>query len=98
MQSGGDNDPLDNSNLRLYFFLELFKLFRLARIKKLMQTSEMMSSIWERINVELSLALKFTFMITLTSHWLACIWGVIAFQEAGSFGDPLLENLNWISK
>mmetsp|Transcript_20538 Transcript_20538/g.44575 ORF Transcript_20538/g.44575 Transcript_20538/m.44575 type:complete len:568 (-) Transcript_20538:1001-2704(-) len=93
----GATEPLDNGKLRFYFILELFKLLRLVRIKKLMYTSEVMSSIWERINVEIALTMKFVFMMTLVSHWIACIWGLIAFQEAGSFGDPLLEKLNWIS-
>mmetsp|Transcript_5639 Transcript_5639/g.14109 ORF Transcript_5639/g.14109 Transcript_5639/m.14109 type:complete len:550 (-) Transcript_5639:868-2517(-) len=92
-----ETESLGDPDLRVYLYIEAFKLLRLARIKKLMNTSEMMSSIWERINVEIALAIKNAFMITLVSHWLACIWGAIAFQEAGSFGDPLLENLNWIS-
>jgi len=97
IKKGTEGETFDPPNLRIYFVLELFKLLRLVRIKKIMQTSEVMSSIWERINVEMALTLKFIFMIILTSHWIACIWGLIAFQEAGSFGDPLLENLNWIS-
>lgn len=77
--------------------MKAFKLLRLFRIKKIMQTSEVMSRFWERINVEVALTAKFCFMIILASHWIACIWGLIAFQEAGSFGDPMLESINWIS-
>lgn len=34
----------------------------------------------------------------LTQHWIACIWGCIAFVEAGmSFGESLLTTTNWIS-
>lgn len=35
----------------------------------------------------------------LVSHWIACIWGLIAFQEAGGLGDQALldpNKLNWI--
>lgn len=93
----GEGEPMDNPNLRLYFFLELFKLLRLARIKKIMYTSELLAKFWERINIELALTIKFMFMIILVSHWFACIWGLIAFQEAGTFGDGILEKVNWIS-
>ena len=95
--AAGDSQPLDNPNLRVYFVLELFKLLRLLRIKKIMKSSEIMSRVWERVNVGLALTLKFLFMIILVSHWIACIWGLIAFLQAGSFGDPLLNKVNWIS-
>ena len=97
MIANGDTTPLDNSSLRIYFLLELFKLLRLARIKKIMATSEVMRGLWERINIEIALSMKFIFMIALISHWIACIWGLIAYIEAGTFGDGLLNNLNWIS-
>ena len=34
----GDTQPLDNPNMRLYFILELFKLLRLLRIKKISES------------------------------------------------------------
>ena len=97
MIANGDTTPLDNSSLRIYFLLELFILLRLVRIKKIMATSEVMRGLWERINIEIALSMKFIFMIALISHWIACIWGLIAYIEAGTFGDGLLNNLNWIS-
>ena len=97
MIANGDTTPLDHSSLRIYFLLELFKLLRLLRIKKIMATSEVMRGLWERINIEIALSMKFIFMIALISHWIACIWGLIAYIEAGTFGDGLLNNLNWIS-
>ncbi|KAL7535358.1 hypothetical protein ACHAXR_006440 [Thalassiosira sp. AJA248-18] len=93
----GNFEALDNDNTRLYFFLEFFKLLRLFRIKKIMYTSELMSRFWERINIEIALIIKFIFLITMVSHWIGCIWGLIATQQAGGMGDELLNNLNWIS-
>ncbi|KAL7549143.1 hypothetical protein ACHAWF_012412 [Thalassiosira exigua] len=97
LENGGDVSVLAESNLRAYFILESFKLLRLLRIKRIMMTSEVMTRSWERLNIESTLVLKFVFMITVASHWIACIWGLIAFQEAGSFGAPLLQEQNWIS-
>lgn len=95
----GDVDDLQSDNLRLvYFLFSLFKLLRLLRIRKVMETSQLLSSVWERTNVEFALTFKLLFTMVLVSHWIACIWGLLAFQQAGSLGDPqLLENLNWIS-
>ena len=92
------DQALSGSEGASYFFLfELFKLFRLARFRKLTEQSMFVKRVWEVLNVETALMLKFTFMIGLISHWIACLWGLIAFVEARSFGDPLLSSLNWIS-
>ena len=89
---------LSESNGEATFFLiELFKLLRLLRLKGLLHQSVISKRIWEVFNVETALILKFAFMIGLISHWIACLWGMIAFIEARSFGDQLLSSLNWIS-
>ena len=97
-----NTDTLDQalseaSGVATYFFLEVFKLCRLLRLKGLLKHSIVAKLNWEIINVETALILKFIFMIGLISHWIACLWGMIAFLEARSFGDPLLGSLNWIS-
>ena len=56
-----------------------------------------MGRFWEHINVEFALMIKFVIMITLLAHWIACIWGLIAYLEAGTFGDGLGTSINWIS-
>jgi hypothetical protein len=75
----------------------MFKLLRLLRFQKLLNQSTFVNGIWEILNVETALMLKFTFLIGLFSHWIACLWGLIAFIEAKSFGDPMYTSLNWIS-
>eukprot|EP00584_Thalassiosira_punctigera_P010985 CAMPEP_0172545316 /NCGR_PEP_ID=MMETSP1067-20121228/15255_1 /TAXON_ID=265564 ORGANISM="Thalassiosira punctigera, Strain Tpunct2005C2" /NCGR_SAMPLE_ID=MMETSP1067 /ASSEMBLY_ACC=CAM_ASM_000444 /LENGTH=538 /DNA_ID=CAMNT_0013332031 /DNA_START=233 /DNA_END=1850 /DNA_ORIENTATION=- len=97
IDSGRDGEVFDNTQMKIFFALELFKLLRLLRIKKIMQTSEVMSRFWERINVQIALTTKFFFMIILVSHWIACIWGTIAFQQAGTFSYRMLDSINWIS-
>lgn len=76
---------------------EMFKLLRLVRFKKLISQSEIISRLWEVLNVETTLVLKFMFLIALISHWIACLWGLIAFIEAKSFGEELGTTVNWIS-
>ena len=87
---GGNTEPLDDRNSRLFFVLEVFKLLRLFRIKKIMIHSEVMSRLWERVNIEITLTCKIIFIITLMSHWIACIWGLIAYVQAGSFSEEAL--------
>lgn len=91
-----DESLQDSSGASLFFLFEILKLFRLLRFRKLLEQSMFVKRIWEMINVETALMLKFTFLIGLISHWIACLWGMIAFIEARSFGDPMFENLNWI--
>lgn len=87
----------ETDSLNLFFLLELFKLLRLLRIKKVMQRSEVMRGLWEIVPIEGALCIKFICMLTTISHWIACIWGLIAYLEAGSYTeDAMLNNLNWI--
>jgi ABC-type multidrug transport system fused ATPase/permease subunit len=90
-------DDAVKSRASLFFLLELFKLCRLARFKKLINQSQFISRLWETINVETALAMKFMFLIALISHWIACLWGLIAFIEAGSYSaDQMTGTVNWI--
>ena len=70
MIKNGDSEPLGNPNLRVMFVFELFKLLRLFRIKKIMSTSEVLTRLWERTNVEVALLVKFIFQMTLVAHWI----------------------------
>ncbi|KAL7495293.1 hypothetical protein ACHAWT_006619 [Skeletonema menzelii] len=84
------------------FIFELFKLLRLVRInvriKKLLNTSETISKMYERVNLGISLTAKFVFLIVLVSHWIGCIWGFVAFYEVGHTWnkEALLSTPNWI--
>jgi hypothetical protein len=82
---------------RVLFIFEMFKLLRLVRFKKLITQSLIISRLWEVLNIETTLVLKFMFLIALFSHWIACLWGLIAFFEARSFGNELSDTVNWIS-
>ncbi|KAL3771101.1 hypothetical protein ACHAWU_006478 [Discostella pseudostelligera] len=93
----GKVDVLNSRKLRLFFIFDLFKLLRLPRIKPLMASSEFVLRSWEQMNVEVALTVKFIFMITVVSHWIACTWGFIAYMEAGSFDSSMLDDINWIS-
>ena len=87
---------LGNSAVTAFFIFEVFKLLRLARFGKLVNQSSIITRLWENINVETALALKFMFLIALIAHWIACLWGLIAFIQAKSFGDSLATTVNWI--
>eukprot|EP00804_Cyclotella_cryptica_P028403 CCRYP_014196-RB/>CCRYP_014196-RB protein AED:0.13 eAED:0.13 QI:84/0.75/0.8/1/0.75/0.8/5/40/548 len=100
LSRGLDTQDLDaelgNSAVTAFFIFEVFKLLRLARFGKLVNQSSIITRLWENINVETALALKFMFLIALIAHWIACLWGLIAFIEAKSFGDGLTTTVNWI--
>ena len=93
----GNASLLNDEKLRLFFILDFFKLLRLLRMKPLMESSEFVLRFWEQMNVEVALALKFVFIITLVSHWIGCIWGFIAYCEAGTFDSSILDKVNWLS-
>ncbi len=98
MDEDGDSDVFQDKTLRIFFILDMFKLLRLLRIKPLMASSEIVLRFWEQINIEVALTVKFVFMMTIVSHWLACAWGFVAYMEAGTFEkDEFLVNLNWLS-
>jgi hypothetical protein len=85
------------------FIVELFKLLRLVRInvriKKLLNTSETVSKIYERVNLGITLTVKFLFLIVLVSHWIGCIWGFVAYVENGHTWseEKMLNATTWIS-
>lgn len=96
--SDGNMEASINDRPTLFLIMEAFKLLRLVRIRSVMRRSELMSGIWEILNVELALLVKFFFMIILMSHWIACMWGLIVYLSAGSFStESLLDNNNWLS-
>lgn len=66
--------PQDNQ-----MYLHLLKLTRLLRLARLLQKMDRYS---QYSVVVLTLLML---MFTLVSHWLACIWFVIAVQEMESF-------------
>ena len=78
-------------------YLGIFKLLRLIRIKQMMGNSYVLKRLWERIDVETALFAQFLLKITVASHWIGCIWCCIAFLEAGSLDETLLDHPNWIA-
>jgi hypothetical protein len=61
-----------------------------------MGNSNVLNRAWERIDIDTALLIQFLLKISVTAHWIACIWGCIAYIEVGSFGDSLLDSPNWI--
>ena len=61
------------------FIFELFKLLRLvrinAKIKKLLNTSETIAKMYERVNLGISLTIKFVFLIVIVSHTGSAAFG-----------------------
>lgn len=70
-------------------YLHLLKLTRLLRLARLLQKMDRYS---QYSVVVLTLLML---MFTLVSHWLACIWFVIAVQEMESFPN---NNISWLSQ
>ncbi|CAN8029332.1 unnamed protein product [Ixodes persulcatus] len=70
-------------------YLHLLKLTRLLRLARLLQKMDRYS---QYSVVVLTLLML---MFTLVSHWLACIWFVIAVQEMESFPQ---NNISWLSQ
>ena len=90
----------DPSSGSTFFIFELFKLLRLLRINvKIKQTlrSEVVTKIYEHVNLAVTLMLKFLFLIIVVSHWFGCIWGYIAYYENGHTWENLDNTTNWIS-
>jgi hypothetical protein len=85
------------------FAVEVFKLLRIvrlnARIKKLLNSSETVSKIYERVNLGITLTVKFLFLIVLVSHWIGCSWGLVAFVENGHTWneETMLNSTTWIN-
>jgi hypothetical protein len=52
---------------KIIFLLDLFKVLRLVGARKLLKKSHLFNVLWERINVQTALTLKFLFMISLVS-------------------------------
>mmetsp|Transcript_21424 Transcript_21424/g.32530 ORF Transcript_21424/g.32530 Transcript_21424/m.32530 type:complete len:583 (+) Transcript_21424:201-1949(+) len=73
----------------------ILKLLRLLRIRSLTQESQVVINIRLKHNSRYIRLAKFSFLIILMSHMLACFWCWIAYIENGSlsFG----ESHNWIS-
>ncbi len=93
--SSGEMQDYDPSTID---FADIFKLLRLIRVKQMMRNSYVLKRLWERVDIETALFAQFLLKITVTSHWIGCIWCFIAFLEAGSFDDTLLDHPNWIAK
>nr|XP_037292128.1 potassium voltage-gated channel subfamily H member 8-like [Rhipicephalus microplus] len=70
-------------------YLHLLKLTRLLRLARLLQKMDRYS---QYSVVVLTLLML---MFTLVSHWLACIWFVIAVQEMESFPN---NNISWLNQ
>mmetsp|Transcript_49400 Transcript_49400/g.74572 ORF Transcript_49400/g.74572 Transcript_49400/m.74572 type:complete len:577 (-) Transcript_49400:272-2002(-) len=76
---------------------DLLKLFRLARVPYLLRSSDFVVQFQQNQKSQAKLALvKYTFLLIVASHLLACSWCFLAFVQAGNFGDGLLERNNWI--
>ncbi|KAH7964750.1 hypothetical protein HPB49_001162 [Dermacentor silvarum] len=70
-------------------YLHLLKLTRLLRLARLLQKMDRYS---QYSVVVLTLLML---MFTLVSHWLACIWFVIAVQEMESYPN---NNISWLNQ
>jgi hypothetical protein len=62
----------------------------------MMGNSNVLNRVWERIEIDTALLIQFLLKISVTAHWIGCVWGYIAYIEAGSFGKSLLDTPNWI--
>ena len=97
MLSNDDQDPNEShSLLGLIKFGEMFKLFRLARVQPILHSSEVVTRFRLKSNGQVLELCKCIFLIVVVSHWFACTWCFVAFMEAQSFDQGLLETTNWI--
>ena len=72
------------------------KLIRLFRVRTILYTSDVITTIRLRNNSQKLLLIKYTTLLIVICHWWACIWAFCAFLEAKSFGEGLLDKPNWI--
>ena len=94
-------EGIQDVDLRFFYLLSLLKMFRLigikGRVRLLIESSEWVSGLWTSFNIEKLKFIEFAFWVVLLTHWLGCIWGVIAFLEVGSFNqDDMLNSPNWM--
>jgi hypothetical protein len=74
---------------------DIFSLVRLYRLESILKHSDSVIDFRQKRNSLFEL-LKNSFLIVALSHWFACIWAFVAFLEARSRGQGLLERPNWI--
>ena len=72
------------------------KLIRLFRVRTILYTSDMITTIRLRTNSQKLLLIKYTTLLIVICHWWSCIWCFVAFLEAKSFSTGLLDKPNWI--
>ena len=94
----GGEGALDPGHIHLLQMTQLLRLLRIARIRSLAKSSLVLQEWWERQDVVHAMLAYETFLLMVIAHWISCIWCLIAFIEAGSFGDALADVPNWISQ
>lgn len=82
--STGDKVKTRFKNLKAVRLLRLLRLFRLARLQRILER-------WQTsigMNYSVIALIQFMALISIASHWMACLWGGLALQRGG--------DLNWL--
>lgn len=94
----GAGEPFDPELIYPLQLFQLLRLIRITRIRFLAKSSLVFREWWERQDVVHAMLAYEIFMLTVVAHWISCIWSLIALIEAGTFGDALADEPNWISQ
>jgi len=71
-------------------FLRCLRLIRLVKLVRILKSSRLIQR-WQNffaISFSTQKLAKFTFILILSSHWMACLWGIVGI----SFGYELCDN------
>jgi len=75
---------------------DLLKFLRFGRFISGRTTNTLRYKCQLVVNNQLLTLGMYTLLIILITHWIACLWGFVAFLEADGFDERLLTSPNWI--
>ena len=96
VNDGDSTTDQSNNFLFLILFAGFLKLIRLIRVRSITSSSDIITHVRLRSNSQWLSLCKYIFLIVVIMHWFACIWCFVAFLEAKSFSQGLLNKPNWI--
>lgn len=79
-----------NSGLTGIKFLRCVRLLRLVKVLRLMRTSQLIGRWRDHFGVTFAKQrlIKFSFVLFLSSHWMACLWGIVGQVVGGDLCSP----------
>mmetsp|Transcript_1462 Transcript_1462/g.2223 ORF Transcript_1462/g.2223 Transcript_1462/m.2223 type:complete len:633 (-) Transcript_1462:211-2109(-) len=90
----GEEQKKDENTFAIILVFNVLKLFRLARIAKLLGESQAVSDFYAKNNSQAVSLVRYSILIVVLVHWFACLWCWVAYLENGNF--DFSQTNNWI--